>query len=450
MLPEVKTLHQTNSLIRIPPSQDIPLSHRVRCLLDTEPMRRLASISQLGMVSFVYPGATHSRFEHSLGVFHNALQLLSHFSGDSVFEKMVSHQMQEAFVIAALIHDVGHWPFCHPIEDMNLKGIERHEIRAEAWVRNSELADCLRRDWACSIDEVLNLLNPQNLGQGEQIDEGFNFLRSCLSGPVDIDKLDYLNRDSLHAGVPYGQNFDKPRIMSTFCIHPSTGKLAIGEKGKTAAEMMVFSRYVMFSEVYWHHAVRASTAMLQRAVFLLQNRMDLASSLRLDDASWISTLFRAAEGSVAEPLVDGLFGRKRRLYKRAAEFSVLDEVSIHRSIARRPYWWLVACSEKLAERVSNRIGVAVHAADILIDAPPAKLEVDIDLDVVHRGGEVRSLREVSPVASALADHQFDKYVKRVRLFLRPDLQQDLRNKMSKQDWVTEILAACESIKEELE
>jgi len=207
---------------------------------------------------------------------------------------------------------------------------------------------------------------------------------------------------------------------------------------------------VMFSEVYWHHAVRASTAMLQRAVFLLQNRMDLASSLRLDDASWISTLFRSAEGSVAEPLVDGLFGRKRRLYKRAAEFSVLDEVSIHRSIARRPYWWLVACSEKLAERVSNRIGVAVHAADILIDAPPAKLEVDIDLDVVHRGGEVRSLREVSPVASALADHQFDKYVKRVRLFLRPDLQQDLRNKMSKQDWVTEILAACESIKEELE
>jgi hypothetical protein len=86
----------------------------------------------------------------------------------------------------------------------------------------------------------------------------------------------------------------------------------------------------------------------------------------------------------------------------------------------------------------------------LIDAPPAKLEVDIDLDVVHRGGEVRSLREVSPVASALADHQFDKYVKRVRLFLRPDLQQDLRNKMSKQDWVTEILAACESINEELE
>lgn len=274
------------------------------------------------------------------------------------------------------------------------------------------------------------------------------FLRSCLSGPVDIDKLDYLYRDSLHAGVPYGQNFDKPRLISTLCIHPDTGTLAIGEKGKTAAEMMVFARYVMFSEVYWHHAVRAATAMLQRSVFLLQNRIDLQSSLRLDDPSWIFQLKRAAEGSVAEPLVDGLFGSIRNLYKRAVEFNILEGSQIHQAIARRPYWWLVACSEKLSERIASLTGVAIHAADLLIDAPPAEREVDINLDVVHRDRDVRPLREVSPVASALADHQFDNYVKRVRLFVRPDLAAELKGKLSKQVWAEEILAACESLERE--
>lgn len=449
MLPEVQNLHQTTSLIRIPPSQDVPLTNRVRRLLDTEPMRRLASISQLGMVSLVYPGANHSRLEHSLGVFHNALQLLARFADDLVFKKMVSDQMQEAFVIAALFHDIGHWPFCHPIEDMNLDGIESHESRAKLWLLNSDVADLLSQDWSCTIDDVLDLLSPQKTSTKER-GEGFGFLRSCISGPVDIDKLDYLSRDSLHAGVPYGQNFDKARLISTFCIHPKTGELAIGEKGKTAAEMMVFSRYVMFSEVYWHHAVRSATAMLQRSVFLLQNRMDLTSSLRLGDSAWISLLSRASEGSVAEPLVEGLFGSIRSLYKRAAEFNVLEGSAIHEAIARRPYWWLVACSERLAEQISKRTGVAIHAADLLIDAPPAKLEVDIHLDVVHRDSEVRSLRDVSPVASALADRQFDKYVKRVRLFVRPDLLLEIQSKLNNQDWAEEIIAAVEIIKDEVE
>ncbi len=444
MLPEVQSLHQTQSLVRIPPSQDVPLSGRVRRLLDTEPIRRLASISQLGMVSLVYPGANHSRWEHSIGVFHNALQFLARFEGDSAFQQMTNHRLQEAFVIAALVHDLGHWPFCHPIEDMRLEGIQSHELRAQSWLSNSDLAGCLNSDWECCVEDVVALLTGSD--KPEDLDHrGYHFLRSCISGPVDIDKLDYLYRDSLHAGVPYGQNFDKTRLISTLCIHPDTGGLAIGEKGKTAAEMMVFARYVMFSEVYWHHAVRAATAMLQRSVFLLQNRMDLDSSLRLDDPAWIAQLRRASEGSVAEPLVEGLFGARRRLYKRAVEFNVVEGAEIHGAIARKPYWWLVATSEKLAERVAKSTGIAIHAADLLIDAPPAKLEVDINLDVVHRDGQVRSLREVSPVAAALADHQFDNYVKRVRLFVRPDLLTQINTKFTKQHWASEILEACQTV-----
>ena len=102
MLPEVVALHRIGSLVRIPPAQDVPVSDRVRRILDLAPMRRLASISQLGMVSLVYPGATHSRLEHSLGVYHNALRVVARFSSDNEFTERITPAMAEAFVLAAL------------------------------------------------------------------------------------------------------------------------------------------------------------------------------------------------------------------------------------------------------------------------------------------------------------------------------------------------------------
>lgn len=448
MLPEVAALHRIGSLVRIPPSQDVPVSARVQRLMDSAPMRRLASISQLGMVSLVYPGATHSRFEHSLGVYHNALRLLARFSSDEEFSVRVSPAMTEAFAIAALIHDVGHWPFCHPIEDMGLQDLGEHESRIEHCIANSALAQCIEEDWECDVADVLSLLD-SDVQTGATDTVSRQFLASCLSGPVDIDKLDYLQRDSLHAGVPYGRNFDAGRLISALCFNPQTSRLAVVEKGRTAAEMMVFSRYVMFSEVYWHHAVRAATAMLQRSVFLLQHRLDLESTLRMVDGPWIRMLRRAAEGSVAEPLAEGLFGSRRQLYKRAAEFNLADGQSVHSQLARKPYWWLVACSERLAERLSSRTGVAIHAADLLIDAPPVKLEVDINVDVMRRDGSSRTLGEVSPVASALAQQQFDNHVKQVRVFVRGDLRPHLSEKLSLDDWADELVHAASALEQEL-
>lgn len=449
MLPEVDALHRTGSLVRIPPSDDVPISDRVRRILDTAPMRRLASISQLGMVSLVYPGATHSRLEHSLGVYHNALRLVARFSGDDPFTALVQPEMAEAFVIAALLHDLGHWPFCHPIEDMCLSDLGEHESRIAQWIANTELADCIEQDWACDGQDVLALLQPGSHKADRFDTVAHRFLASCLSGPIDIDKLDYLQRDSLHAGVPYGRNFDAGRLISSICLNPETSRLAIGEKGRTAAEMMVFARYVMFSEVYWHHAVRSATAMLQRCVFLLQNRIDLESTLRLIDAQWVSMLRRAAEGSVAEPLAEGLFGSRRRLYKRVAEFNVIEGGDVHRAVARRPYWWLVACAEKIANQLSSRTGIAIHAADVLIDAPPVKLEVDINMDVIARDGVVRTLGDVSPVASALAQQQFDNQVKQVRVFVRDDLREPLRSQLNPSDWSVELMQACQTMEKEL-
>ena len=409
-------------------------------------MRRLASISQLGMVSLVYPGATHSRLEHSLGVYRNSLRLLARFGNESKFQNIVDESAVDAFVLAALLHDIGHWPFCHPIEDMRLQDLPEHETRVRQWINTSELANCIQTDWSCSIDDVCRLLEPQ---KNKTLEPATQFLSSCLSGPIDVDKLDYLQRDSLHAGVPYGRNFDADRLIGAMTIHPDAPRLAITDKGRTAAEMMVFARYVMFSEVYWHHAVRSATAMLQRAVFLLQHRIDLPTSLKLGDADWIMMLQRTAEGSVAEPLSCGIFGPRRKLYKRVAEFSFVDGPQVHQQLARRPYWWLVACAEELARELSSATDLAVHAVDVLIDAPPVKLEVDINMDVVQRDQSVRSLGEVSPVASALANQQFDDQVKKVRVFMSPAIATSMKSRFGSEDWAELLIQAAEKTEREI-
>jgi hypothetical protein len=189
--------------------------------------------------------------------------------------------------------------------------------------------------------------------------------------------------------------------------------------------------------------------MLQRCVFLLQNRIDLESSLRLTDPEWIAMLRRAAEGSVAEPLAEGLFGMRRCLYKRVAEFDVIDGAEVHRRLARRPYWWLVACAEQVAGQLSRRTSMAVHAADVLIDAPPVKLEVDINMDVVARDGTVRTLGDVSPVASSLARQQFDDQVKKVRVFVRSDLRDPLTSRLDSRDFAGELIQACQTVEQQL-
>jgi len=268
-IPEIAGLDAHRGLVRIPPELDVPLTDRVRRLIDTVAFRRLARISQLGLVSLVYPAAIHTRFEHSLGVYRLALLYLKQLARDERFAAAVRPADAELFIAAALLHDLGHWPFCHPIEDIRLPGVPSHESFADGFLLGGEIATCLRADWNINPSDVVLLLSETPRGAKARL------LSSMLSGPIDVDKMDYLQRDSLHAGVPYGRNFDQGRLIGSLCLNEAGDGLAITEKGKTAAEMMVFARYVMFSEVYWHHGVRAATAMLERAFYLLHGELDL-------------------------------------------------------------------------------------------------------------------------------------------------------------------------------
>ena len=413
-IPEVAGLDSSGGVVRLSPELDVPLTERVRDLIDCPEFRRLSGIPQLGLVSLVYPAATHSRFEHSLGVYRLGLLFLRHLSHNERFAEAISREQAELFIVAALLHDIGHWPFCHPIEDIRLDGVPRHEEFASSFLLDGELGNCIEKDWGIKPQAVLALLS------GEASNPAESVLSSMLSGPIDIDKLDYLMRDSFHAGVPYGRNYDQGRLIGSLCLNEAGDGLAITQKGKTAAEMMVFARYVMFSEVYWHHGVRAATAMLQRAFYLLYRDIARDEVFRLSQDGMVTQMRNVARQPEAQELLDGLFGHRRVLYKRLAQFSFYESPEVYEQVARRSYDWLVGCSDELARALSSRTGGEIHGHEVLIDAPPVEKEVEFKIDVFdQKKNSYRPLEEVSPVVRTLAHEQFDDFVKRVRVFIHP-------------------------------
>ena len=131
---------------------------------------------------------------------------------------------------------------------------------------------------------------------------------------------------------------------------------------------------------------------------------------------------QAADGGPAGELLDGLFGPRRRLYKRWLQFSLFQNPDLYHRLTRRPYPWLVACAEEVAHELSHHLGRRVAPCEILIDSPPVKLEVQFNVDIYYPKEDCyRPLGDVSPVVQTLAQQQFDDYVKSVRVFVTQDL-----------------------------
>ena len=419
MIPELQALDARPSVIRIPHQIDVPLTARVKRLVDTDAFRRLSHVSQLGLVSFVYPGATHTRFEHSLGVYRNTLLFLRRLQQDDFFATGISDAEREAVLVAALLHDIGHWPYCHPIEDIGLNGIPCHEDVSATILQSAQFQELIEQDWQFEIPMLVRLIGNKPQTTAEKI------LGSIISGPIDVDKMDYLYRDSLHCGVPYGMNFDAPRLINSICLNQQQTGIAITSKGKTAAEMLVFARYIMFSEVYWHHAVRSATAMLQRIFFDWHQRHAdkcAPSSLsRLTDSSFAELMTQSKDAVCCSGLLDGLFGGSRQLYKRAIDYNAHQNPDIYQALAHQPYERLAQMAEQLAERLCSRLDLKIGPAELLIDAPPISLEVQFKVQI-NDGSSADSLENISPVVNALAKQQFDDFVKRVRVFVHPELK----------------------------
>lgn len=232
-------------------------------LIDAPEFQRLRRIRQLGTSFISYPGAEHTRFAHSLGVYHLMGRVLRHLRERSLI------QLSEDDVVmaqcAALLHDAGHGPFSHAFEK-----ITGHNH--EQWTRRIILSPDTR------IGQVLAERDPQwpariaGLLEGNW--SGPRYLRELISSQLDVDRMDYLLRDAFMCGVPYGQ-FDLERLIHTLMVWTASdgdSQVVLSAKGQHAAEEFLLARYFMYWNVYFHKATRASEVVLER---LLQRGVDL-------------------------------------------------------------------------------------------------------------------------------------------------------------------------------
>ncbi len=362
-----------------------PLALRI---IDAPAFQRLRHIRQLGHAYLVYPGATHSRFDHALGVYHLARRTL-HLLAERGELREVDPDECRLVPYAALLHDIGHYPFSHALEELGEHRVAaHHESLTARFLRSPELAEALSLVAPDAADRIADMIR----GRGDSP------LRGLVAGSLDLDKIEYLNRDARMCGVPYGV-VDVDRLIHALALlpDPETGRYEIGvhEKGLAALESLLFAKYQMFRNVYWHHAVRAATALYKRAVEdALDGGLVSAEELigRTDEGMLTLLELRAAESDhpaarrVAARWIPAL--RERRLPKRALELpgDAVRESPVASWFYTRPE--LRAALERyLCEELE------LPAGSVFVDYPEKPRMMGLDLLLLQRDGSIVRLAE---------------------------------------------------------
>src|SRR3954463_1328363 len=357
-------------VIRDPLHNNIRLDPLARELIETPAFQRLRYVRQLGLAFLVYPGATHTRFEHALGTYHLAKRSLALLDES---EGLAGIPDDECAIVtaAALLHDLGHYPFSHALEEI---GALNHEEVARTLIASGDIGEILTR--TLGADAPARIIA---LVRGESRSP----LQRLISGSLDLDKLDYLRRDALMCGVSYG-DIDVDRLLNSLVLvdDDASGGLTVGiaEKGLSALESLLFAKYQMYRNVYWHHAIRSATAMYKR---LVADALD-AGALDADRLASFTDegLLHVLEESRL-PMLDAL--RRRKLYKRAFECPAVE-------LSDDAGEW-IADDPALTRQVEDALAVEIgmQAGEVLLDYPTKTQMLGLDIPVRRRGGTIRRL-----------------------------------------------------------
>ena len=367
---------------------DVPVDKAVRALLDAPSMARLKGMNALGFAQFAFPSARHTRFDHAIGVYHLTRLTLKKIMDSGAY---LEDRDVRTTLAAALLLDVGRYPYAHSVEGVRLPGMISRDEATRLAIEDSEISGVLREQWDLEPHGVFRLVAH---GDDEDPDGGAplrnltpteHLARDLLSGTLDVSTLDSLVRDARGAKVTYG-TVDVEALISCLRIvgQDNRAVLAVDEAGVGHLQSFVFARYVMHYNVYGHHALRVPAVMFLRAV---QDAVQAGSVApeklaRQDDAGALSLVSGSAQpGSSCAVLVKRLVERKP--YERALE---LDER--HPSYAslvklRDDASWRRRVEEGWARYLTRyRKGVA-GPFDILIDLPE-KRRFEVGLKAIRR------------------------------------------------------------------
>lgn len=328
-------------------------------LLDSKDFQRLRNIKQLGFCYLVYPGANHTRFEHSIGTLF-------------LTDAMCRRQGMDPSVLrlSALLHDLGHLPFSHSLEDLFFEqyGTD-HEKLTEQKIQEGPAGRILEEEGIAVKEVVKGLKN------------------DIICGELGTDRMDYLLRDAYYTGVAYGV-IDVPRLLDT--LRFENRQLYVGEKGLQSSEALLLARYLMFPTVYYHHAVQIARSMLQKACYMaLQDGRD-TDFRNLTDQELLLKL--EGYGGMVERI------KSRRLYKRAVIFPS-DSEKFRELLGTR--WKDIHAKE---DSLCDKLGLP--QGSILIDRPQGLLFKKGKI-LISRDGSLQNITDVSRLVSVLEESEHD-------------------------------------------
>ena len=281
-------------------------------IIDTPIFQRLRRIRQLSGAHLIYPGAQHTRFEHSLGVMH-----IASMAGHALNEKgIVSSDNIQNLRFAGLLHDIGHGPFSHLFEELLQKRKMSHEDIGRDIILKTQIGDLISA----------NGFNKKFITELAFGDSKFQFMNEIISGALSADIMDYLLRDGYFTGAEHAK-IDHNRL--TYSLDVYKNKLALEKSALVNFETMMISRYQMFKAVYFHKTVRAGEVMLLESMYLAEEELGLSSTslneyLKLTDEVILSKLLNLPERNsklrIAKKIATDYLNRN--LFKSVFEVSV--------------------------------------------------------------------------------------------------------------------------------
>lgn len=431
-------------IIRIPELMGVPFTERVKKIVDHPWFQRLRNAKQMGFAYLVYPGAVHTRFEHSLGVYQNAIRYITSLLSDPrtpFFKQVVTEKDILSVLVAALLHDIGQHTFAHSLEEHIMPA--PHEFYGPQILNGTMEAfftalpkpeesflEILEKEWGISDPSIILYIISKGTKQEEtSLPDYIKILSSIVDGPIDADKMDYLDRDSLHCGVAYGRALDQGRFLQALTVDDQNFEgIAFTEKGRICAELFFVSRSHMHAEVYWHHAVRAFSGMLNLAVAEFKRwkktkkkQLDEFRKAVFTDPEWevLNFVFKKGPQSTKE-IIDLIKRRKpyKRLYvvKQKEMYDRLAEIRPGDDETFRQF------SSELAKSISSEFFKGRKRY------PPHYFFLDIPKPNKHQLGTVYIIEEENnkPVnffdKSDLckgAAQDWHRWVRKIRLFCHP-------------------------------
>lgn len=361
-------------------------------LIDASAFQRLRRVKQLGLAYLVYPGAVHTRFDHALGVYHltgRALRLLEEQGqiGDE------GQRDPSLLRLAGLLHDIGHYPFSHTMEELETGLVpDDHEQLAGKFLADPQIAAALAPLGQSTAQEIHELIR----GRSDSP------LQGLVSGSLDLDKIEYLTRDAHFCGVPYGE-VDVDRLLDSLRLldDPETGRREVGVavRGIAALESLLFAKYQMFRNVYWHHAVRAASVVFQRLIreALTGGWASREHIVGRGDEELIGALEKLATDSNAdsarrarERLIPSI--RHRRLPKRAAEWSGDSLAEALARLDREVAPWFHQRPDlraALEDHLASELGL--EPGCLFLDYPAKAHMLELDILMLASDGTVQRL-----------------------------------------------------------